>query len=335
MWVSGYDAGAMLERTRTVMSLAPLAWSAAVTAGVLGCTGAAPSPGSAPTDAARPAIDAPPGDGSAAGGLVPGSLDVAWMHGSANCNQNTDPEVQVHKYNDTTYILRQNKCDTFEAPFIYLLIGTQSALSLDTGATSTQTLRDTIRGLIGTKPLLAAHSHAHGDHTASDGKFRADASTTVVANSVAGQQQAFGIARWPDDLGHYDLGGRALDVVAIPGHEQTHIAIYDRQTGLLLTGDSLYPGLLFISDWAAYRASIHRLAQFAAGVPVAHVLGAHIEMTSTPKVNYPYGTTYQPDEHVLQLTTAHLTELDTALTQLGPNPPKGDVAHDDFVISPQ
>ncbi|HEY0195342.1 MAG TPA: hypothetical protein VGC42_29710, partial [Kofleriaceae bacterium] len=31
----------------------------------------------------------PPGGN---GGLVPGSLDVAWIHGSASCSQNADPE---------------------------------------------------------------------------------------------------------------------------------------------------------------------------------------------------------------------------------------------------
>lgn len=303
----------------------------------LGCSGMVPS--SATPDAPKSGTDgeggAAPTDGSSPGGLVPGTLNVTWMHGSADCSQNADPEIQVHAYNATTYIIRQNKCRTFEAPFIYLLIGGQSALSLDTGATNTATLRDKIRELIGNKPLLAAHSHAHGDHTASDNKFAGQPNTTVVANSVAGQQAAFGITTWPDTLGHYDLGGRALDVVAIPGHEQTHIAIYDRQTGLLLTGDSLYPGLLFISDWNTYRASIHRLAQFATGKPIAHVLGAHIEMTATPKVNYPYGTTFQPNEHSLPLTAAHLTELDNALIQLGPTKPNQPIAHDDFVIDPQ
>ena len=44
-------------------------------------------------------------------------------------NQNTDPEVQVHAYNATTYIIRQNKCRTFEAPFIYVLIGTVAPLA--------------------------------------------------------------------------------------------------------------------------------------------------------------------------------------------------------------
>jgi glyoxylase-like metal-dependent hydrolase (beta-lactamase superfamily II) len=299
--------------------------------GLAGCSGTTPA--GTRTDAPK-AGDASQAAGGAAGGLVPGTLTVSWMHGSADCSQNTDPEVQVHAYNATTYIIRQNKCRTFEAPFVYLLIGTQSALSLDTGATDTPVLRDTIKGLIGGKPLLAAHSHAHGDHHASDDMFAGQPGVTLVANTVAGQQAAFGITTWPDTLGHHDLGDRMLDVVAIPGHEATHIAIYDRQTGLLLTGDSLYPGLLFISDWTTYRASMHRLARFAAAQPVAHVLGAHIEMTATPKVTYPYGTTFQPSEHALPLTVAHVLELDSALIQLGPNKPAQPIAHDDFIIDP-
>jgi hydroxyacylglutathione hydrolase len=325
----------MHDRASASSVAAPLRAALLVAAGLAGCTGMTPS--SAMPDAAKPGDDAaqPVSDGGGGGGdLVPGTLAVSWMHGSADCSQNADPEVQVHAYNATTYIIRQNKCRTFEAPFIYLLIGTQSALSFDTGATNTQTLRDTIRGLIGTRPLLAAHSHGHGDHTASDSKFAGQPATTVVASSVAAQQQAFAITAWPDTLGHHELGGRALDVVAIPGHEATHIAIYDRQTGLLLTGDSLYPGLLFISDWTAYRASIHRLAQFAATRTISHVLGAHVEMTATPRVNYPYGTTYQPSEHALPLTAAHLRELDSALIQLGPSKPAQPIAHDDFVIDP-
>jgi hypothetical protein len=57
-------------------------------------------------------------------------------------------------------------------------------------------------------------------------------------------------------------------------------------------------------------------------------------MTATPMVNDPYGTTYQPNEHVLQLSAAHVAELDAALVQLGPTEPASPVAHDDFVIDP-
>jgi glyoxylase-like metal-dependent hydrolase (beta-lactamase superfamily II) len=256
------------------------------------------------------------------------------MHGAANCNTSTDPEIQRHDYNATTIIFRQDKCHTFEAPFVYVLIGADRVLVLDSGDLTTTTLRDAIVPLAAGKPITVAHSHAHGDHTAGDATWSGAA--TVIGKTVSAVQQAFGIASWPTDQGTFDLGGgRVLDVIAIPGHEQTHIALYDRQTGLLLSGDSLYPGLLFISDWAAYRTSMHRLATFVAAHPIAHVLGAHIEMTSTPKQNYPYGTTYQPNEHALPLTAAHVAELDSALIQLGATPPDGPVAHDDFVIDPQ
>ncbi len=279
-----------------------------------------------------------PGGGEAGvdapSGLEPGTFPARWMHGSANCAQNTDPELQVHAYNATTHIIRQNKCDNFEAPFIYVLVGATSALVLDTGATNTPALRDAVRGLVGSRPLLAAHSHHHGDHFAGDAQLAGQPMTTVVARTRAAVQAAFGIATWPTDPGMLDLGGRVLDVLAIPGHQTEHIAIYDRRTGLLLTGDTLYPGMLFINDWSTYRTSISRLADFAAARPIAHVLGAHVEMTATPKLSYPYGTTYQPNEHVLQLSAAHVMELDAALDALGPTPPMAPIAHDDFVIDP-
>lgn len=301
-----------------------------------GCMGSVP--GSGGDDQATP--DASLGGGNpdapVGTGLEGGTLAVSWMHGSASCATNTDPELQVHAYNATLHIIRQNKCKTFEAPFIYVIEGDTKALSIDTGATSnTTTLRDTIRGLIGTKPLIAAHSHAHGDHKAGDPTFSGQPNTTLVATTQTAIQQTFGIATWPTSQGTIDLGNRVLDVLAIPGHEAQHIALYDRKTGILFTGDTLYPGLLFISDWATYRTSVHRLGVFAASHTVTHVLGAHIEMSSTAKQVYPYGTTYQPAEHVLELTAAHLAELDAALTQLGPTPPTQPVTHDDFVIDPQ
>ncbi len=286
-------------------------------------------------DGPGPSGDSPvtPTDGPG-GGLVPGSLNVSWIHGSQNCGQNADPEVQVHAYNGTTHIIRQNKCDTFEAPFIYVLAGTQRALVLDTGATNSTTLRTTVRSLIGTLPLTVAHSHAHGDHIAGDSTFAGQPNTTVIGTSVSAVQAAFGIASWPTDLGTIDLGDRVLDVLGVPGHQTSHIAIYDRQTGLLLTGDTLYPGFLFVSSWTEYRDSTARLAAFTASHPIAHVLGAHVEMTSTAGQAYPYGTTFQPAEHVLQLTAAHVAELDAALDAAGPTPPNNDIVKNDFIISP-
>jgi glyoxylase-like metal-dependent hydrolase (beta-lactamase superfamily II) len=296
-----------------------------------------------PTRAQAPPVAAPAAPTHPASAFVePGVLPDRWNVSGPKCMEM--PAWQVHEYNPNFFILRQSGCIHYEKPFLYLIFGKDKALLEDTGAGQIETapfVMDLVakwgkrNDKTGPVPLIVVHSHAHGDHTAGDTTFSGQPNTTVVPKSLAGIQAQFSISPWPSDEGMIDLGGRVLDVLAIPGHETQHIAIYDRKTGLLLTGDTLYPGLLFINDWATYRTSVKRLAQFAGAHPIAYVLGAHIEMTATPKQVYPYGTTYQPNEHVLQLSAAHVTELDAALTQLGATPPAQPVAHDDFVIDPQ
>jgi glyoxylase-like metal-dependent hydrolase (beta-lactamase superfamily II) len=108
--------------------------------------------------------------------------------------------------------------------------------------------------------------------------------------------------------------------------------LYDRATGILLTGDSLYPGRLYVGepDVPAYAASAQRLADFVRDHPVAHVLGTHIEQTRTAYVDYPRGTTYQPEEHALALTRAHVLELNDAFLRMKT---PTTVALPDFTIS--
>ena len=66
---------------------------------------------------------------------APGNMRFAWIHGSISARHNTDVRVQVHRYNAHSYILRQNPAVHWEAPFMYLLFGTERALLIDTGAT--------------------------------------------------------------------------------------------------------------------------------------------------------------------------------------------------------
>jgi hydroxyacylglutathione hydrolase len=105
-------------------------------------------------------------------------------------------------------------------------------------------------------------------------------------------------------------------VIPIPGHEASSIAIYDHQTGILFTGDTLYPGRLYVADGPAYVRSIQRLVDFTNGKIVTHLLGNHIEETRTPFLDYPIGTVYQPDEHALELGRAQLLELNDALQKM-------------------
>jgi hypothetical protein len=66
---------------------------------------------------------------------------------------------------------------------------------------------------------------------------------------------------------------------------------------------------------------------------VTHILGCHIEQSSTPYVDYPIGTIYQPSEHSLELGRAHLLELISALEALRGKPAR--VSLRDLTIYPR
>jgi len=255
-------------------------------------------------------------------GVRTGILPRSWLTGGPKCIEL--PEFQIHEYNEDFYILRQSGCSNYEKPFLYLLFGRDKVLLLDTGAGKADVARAVkhvidgwlARNRLASIPLIVAHTHAHGDHTAGDAQLRVLPNTTLVAPNLQAVQTFFGFRNWPEDIITFDLGNRVLDVIPIPGHEPTSIAIYDRQTGVLFTGDSLYPGRLYVRDAAEYTRSIKRLVEFTNNKIVTHILGNHIENTRTPYLDYPVGTVYQSDEHVLELGRGELLELNDALQRM-------------------
>jgi glyoxylase-like metal-dependent hydrolase (beta-lactamase superfamily II) len=252
--------------------------------------------------------------------LETGVLPASWAVLKSDCV--AGPAYRSHEYNPTFIIIRQSGCTHYEKPFLYLLIGTDEALLFDTGAPGAN-LRPTIDALMQGRltpggaplPLLVLHSHGHGDHVAGDGVLAPRPNTRLIAAQPAAIAQFFGLT-WPTGTAQYDLGSRLIDIVPIPGHEAAHVAVYDRRTGVLLTGDTLYPGRLYVSAQQTFRDSVDRLVDFTLSRPIAHVFGGHIEQKRTPFVDYPVGTTQQPEEHVLELGRSHLVELQDALRQM-------------------
>ena len=262
--------------------------------------------------------------------MVGGQLPDHWWATTRNCIGRPDWQLhwQIHRYNPDLYILRQTACSHAEKPFLYLLFGKDRALLLDTGAEGGEhALVQAVRAVRGrwlahnhhaSIPLVVGHLHSHGDHIAGDEALSRLPNTTVIPHSsVIALQETFGIRNWPTDLGRYDLGGRVLDVLAIPGHDETSIAIYDRQTGLFLTGDTMYPGRIYINmaDHTIFTASVDRLVNFAQTRIITHVLGTHIEQCG-PYVDHPVGTTFAANEDRLQLTLGQLLELQQAAHDL-------------------
>jgi glyoxylase-like metal-dependent hydrolase (beta-lactamase superfamily II) len=77
----------------------------------------------------------------------------------------------------------------------------------------------------------------------------------------------FQITRVIHDGERINLGGRELEVLFTPGHAPDALCLLDRPNRLLWTGDSFYPGPIYLfvpeTDFAAYTASATRLAALA------------------------------------------------------------------------
>jgi hydroxyacylglutathione hydrolase len=279
----------------------------------------------------------------AADAPVRGDLDVRWIHGSPRGSGRPDPPFQAHAYDRHTYILRQSKDVSAEAPFLFLLFGNERALLLDTGAGAARDgerpLRELVDGLIdgwladhprAGYELVVAHTHGHNDHVAGDGQFEGRPGTTVVGRELSAVQEFFGFTRWPEQDVSLDLGGRQLEVTGSPGHHRAAITVYDPWTGFLLTGDTVLPGRIYAFDFPAYLASLDRLAELARHRAITHVLGSHIEMTRAPGRDYPLGCRYQPDEPPLPMTAGQLAAVRDAARSVAGRP--GAHRFHDFLI---
>jgi hydroxyacylglutathione hydrolase len=231
--------------------------------------------------------------------LTAGKLPRSWIDGTAP----GEPAVQGWAYEPKTHVFRQSLSTHFEGPFVYLLIGQTHALLVDTGtgdADFRSALDTALLDLDVT--LLITHTHGHSDHVGGDAVLAERPRTKMLdrgAKSVI------------------DLGGRMVDVIDIPGHEESHVAFYDRKTGLLLTGDSILPGRIYVRDIAAFRASLEKLIAFVkAGHPVSHILGSHIEMMADG-TEFAEGALAHPREHELALGVEQLHDLHATIKAMG------------------
>jgi hydroxyacylglutathione hydrolase len=245
-----------------------------------------------------------------------------WDEGAEDCAKHPHPPLEIRRYDPTTYVLRENLCATWEAPFVYLLIGRKSALLIDTGDVanaSSMPLAKTVAEIIAQSPhhpqhLAVVHTHRHLDHRAGDAQFANLPRVQVAGYDIDSVKRFYGFTNWPNGIAHIDLGDRVVDVIPAPGHNETHVVFYDRKTALLFSGDFLMPGRLLLDDPSAAVASAARVAEFLRNRPVSGVLGGHVEMNVIGDV-YDWQSTFHPHEHALALAKADMLALPTTLAK--------------------
>src|ERR1700761_7632298 len=162
------------------------------------------------------------------GSLERGTLPTQWCSQDPKCME--IPEWQVHEYNPNFFILRQSPCTDYEKPFIFLFFGKDKAMLIDTGSRNgnlAPSLQWVVKNWLARNgrtsiPLLVVHTHPHGDHIAGDADIQAlkDPAMPVTflpPTDLEAAKHFYGIANWPTDIGHIDLGARVIDVIPIPG----------------------------------------------------------------------------------------------------------------------
>ena len=270
---------------------------------------------------------------------APGNMRFAWIHGSISAKANTDVRIQVHQYNNHTFILRQNPAIHWEAPFMYLLFGSEGAVLLDTGATAEAEyfpIRATVDALISrwqqvngvsNLPLTVVPLGSEVSQTEGLGQFEGRPDTSIMLPTETARKELFESGLQTSlDLG----GGRALTLISTPGVDAAAITIYDPYTDFLFTGNSFYAGRLVIRDFSAYKDSLKRLLSFAAANPVMWAMGGRIEMSDYPGLDYRLRSNYRPREHDLHLPASLLQDCYDIVRLI--NGEKDIRIHDDFIV---
>jgi glyoxylase-like metal-dependent hydrolase (beta-lactamase superfamily II) len=201
----------------------------------------------------------------------------------------------------------------FEEVISYLIVGQNRSLLFDTGL-GVGRINDVVKQLT-SLPVIVVNSHTHFDHVGGNAEFREiwnrnlpytkrnarggsndysqDALTPqrVCGQLPPGVKPGALITRpWTsthtlNDGEVIHLGGRDLEVIFTPGHTPDSLCLLDRKNGLLFTGDTYYPGPIYLfvaeTDVSAYTASVARLARLAPDLNL--LLPAHNLPTASPE----------------------------------------------------
>lgn len=223
----------------------------------------------------------------------------------------SDPWFEVYKVAPSVFAIYEPHQE--EEVISYLIVGHVHAALFDTGM-GISSIRKVTREI--TKlPIIVLNSHTHNDHVGGNWPFdtvygmdtdftranargsREDAQEEIAPGAICGhlprgfdsktyQTRPWKIARYVHDGDKIDLGGRKLEIFATPGHTPDAISLLDRAHGLLFTGDTYYPGDIWLSrpetNLDAYVSSVKHFAALAPRLRL--VLGAHNVPVTHPAI---------------------------------------------------
>lgn len=193
-----------------------------------------------------------------------------------------DDWYAVEALDESTFIIGEPKSSQYNVS--YLVVGNERALLIDVGSGERPAGIRCMRALaesMTNKPVMPMLTHFHFDHTGDldtfDGalvlatpelKARAEGGKLRVGatESLTGAHD-LRILRWVAPGEKVELGGRAIEMRATPGHARESATFIDRERRFVFTGDFLYQHLGGIvaflpgSDVGVYAGEIGRLLE--------------------------------------------------------------------------
>ena len=117
------------------------------------------------------------------------------------------------------------------------------ALMIDSGMTTVDAIE--IAKTVTSKPLELMNTHADRDHISGNGAFEWCYASPAEETNYRGSGGT-GKIRPIKDGDVIDLGGRPLEIIDTPGHTPGSIAILDVNARVLISGDSVQAGTIFM-----------------------------------------------------------------------------------------
>lgn len=142
---------------------------------------------------------------------------------------------------------------------MYLVMGTEKAMLVDTAYPGDITPEDVEE--ITDLPYIVVNTHGHPDHVGSNNAFKQVYITEAdmdMARGASGDAELLPMKE--GDI--FDLGGKTLEVIAVPGHSPGSVCLLIREDRLLISGDTANPNLLMnISNVPieAFKRNMERL----------------------------------------------------------------------------
>ena len=168
----------------------------------------------------------------------------------------TNTAYQVINISENAWRIEENGVRSF------LFAGTEKALLVDSGF-GTGDLKAVAESLTAL-PVMLVNTHADRDHVGCNHEFY---KAYMHPAEFDRYHQTSGITTMAEPLWEGDiigLGGRRFEVILIPGHTPGSIALLDEINRVLIAGDSVQSGMIFMfgagRDINAYIYSMKKLA---------------------------------------------------------------------------